>query len=108
MPSISVDVGSILQRERYTASGESFLFAQLSVTSLAVVTLTAGGVESYSVYMLVVYVVSAIVTEALLPSAAVSARRQRIWRVIQVAGVVVALVLLVEGARVVRESGVIA
>ncbi|ERH03754.1 MAG: hypothetical protein J07HR59_00877 [Halorubrum sp. J07HR59] len=108
VPSTRVDVASILQHERYTASRESFLLAQLFATSLAIVTLTAGGVESYSVYILVVYVVSAIVTEALLPSAAVAGWQRRVWRVIQAAGVIVALVLFVEVARVVRESGVIA
>lgn len=97
----------LAEHKRYPAAAESFFFAQFLVASLVIILLTAADVDSYAVYILVMYVVTAVMSKVLLSATAVSGWQRRIWRVIQAAGVVVAIVLLGEVARVVRESGVI-
>jgi hypothetical protein len=71
----------------YTRSQESFLFAQFLVAGCALLALAAVGVES-------------------LPAETASGWEQRVRRVIQGTGIVVALVLASEVVRLVRESGV--
>jgi hypothetical protein len=91
----------------YTASQEAFLFVQFLVSSSALLALAATGVDSLPVYLLVMYVLSAVVTEMHLPSETATGWERRVWRVVQGAGVVVALVLAGEVIRLVRESGVL-
>ncbi len=90
----------------YTRTQESFLFAQFLVSGSALLALAAVGVQSLPAYLLVVYVLSAVVAELQLPSETASEWENRVWRVIQGAGIVVALVLTSEVVRLVRESGV--
>jgi hypothetical protein len=90
----------------YTRSQESFLFAQFLVAGCALLALAAVGVESLPAYLLVVYVLSAVVAELQLPAETASGWEQRVRRVIQGTGIVVALVLASEVVRLVRESGV--
>jgi NADH:ubiquinone oxidoreductase subunit 6 (subunit J) len=91
----------------YTRAQESFLFAQCFVSSSALLALAAAGVRSLAVYLLVVYVLSVAVAEFKLPTRTASEWEQRVWRVIQAAGIVVALVLAREMALLVEESGVL-
>jgi NADH:ubiquinone oxidoreductase subunit 6 (subunit J) len=91
----------------YTRAQESFLFAQFFVSSSALLALVAAGVRSLAVYLLVVYVLSVAVSELRLPTRTASEWEQRVWRVIQGAGIVVALVLAREVALLVQESGVL-
>jgi hypothetical protein len=91
----------------YTRSQESFLFAQFFVSGGALLALAAVGVESLSAYLLVVYVLSAVVAEVQLPTETASGWEHRVQRVMQGAGIVVALVLASEVIRLVRESGVL-
>jgi hypothetical protein len=90
----------------YTRSQEVFLFAQFLVSGVALLGLAAVGVESLPAYLLVVYVLSAVVAELQLPTETASGWEQRVRRVVQGAGIVVALVLASEVVRLVRESGV--
>ena len=91
----------------YTRSQESFLFAQFLVSGCALLALAAVGVESLPAYLLVVYVLSAVVAELQFPTETASGWERRVRRVIQGAGIVVALVLASEVVRLVRESGVL-
>ena len=91
----------------YTRSQELFLFAQLLVSGCALLALAAVGVQSLPVYLLVVYVLSVVVSELQLPAETASGWEQRVRRVIQGVGIVVALVLTSEVVRLVRESGVV-
>jgi hypothetical protein len=90
----------------YTGSQESFLFAQFLVSGCTLLSLATVGVKSLSVYLLVVYVLTAVVAKIKFPTETASGWEQRVWRVIQSAGVVVALALTSEVLRLVRESGV--
>ena len=91
----------------YTRPQESFLFAQFLVSGCALLALAAVGVASLPAYLLAVYVLSAVAAELQLPTETASGWARRVRRVIQGAGIVVALVLTSEVVRLVRESGVL-
>jgi hypothetical protein len=88
-------------------SQELFLFGQLLLSSIVLLTLSAVGVTSLSVYILVLYAVSAVAAEIQLSAKTMAGWQRRVWRVIQGVGVAVGAVLVTELIQLVRNSGVL-
>lgn len=98
---------SVSTEARYTRPQRVFLQRQFAVQAVVLLGLSAVGVEEISAYVLALYGGIVVITEATLTDAAPFQWHHRVSLLVRAGGVVVAVVLALEGLRIVQQSGVL-